>query len=79
MRKPLIDKKGEVRALGDEFFARAKRGRPAVPEAAKKQRINLTLDPDVVARLHERPNMSAYVNRLVRQDLAAKRTAAKRR
>ncbi|MBI1218834.1 MAG: hypothetical protein GC186_09830 [Rhodobacteraceae bacterium] len=49
--------------LDDDFFARAKplsafpeleriiRGRPPLPEAAKKQRVTLYLDPDVLARL----------------------------
>lgn len=69
MTKPLIDRDGEVSDLGDAFFARAKRGRPALPPAAKKRRVNLMLDPDVAAELQERENSSAFVNALLREKL----------
>lgn len=78
MPKTMIDKHGEVAELYEDFFARAKRGRPAMPATAKKQRVNLMLDPDVVLRLQETPNMSALVNKVLRQKLIEKR-AAKRR
>jgi len=42
--KPLIDKNGEVPELGDEFFNSAKRGRPAMAENERKQRVTLYLD-----------------------------------
>jgi len=75
----LIGKDGEVRELDAAFFAHARRGRPTMPEAVKKQRINLMLDPDVVERLHATPNMSAFVNSLLRKTFRASDAAAKRR
>ena len=69
MRKPLIDDDGEVGELDDEFFARAKRGRPALLDAEKKRRVNLMLDPDVAAKLQQKDNSSAFVNALLRETL----------
>ena len=38
MRKPLIDKNGEAGELDEDFFARAKRGRPkALPKPKRKK------------------------------------------
>lgn len=51
MKKPLIDDNGEVRELDDAFFAQARRGRPPLPEDARKQRVNIMLDRDVIDRL----------------------------
>lgn len=48
MKKPLIDDTGEVRELDDAFFAQARRGRPPLPEDARKQRVNIMLDRDVI-------------------------------
>ncbi len=48
MNKPLIDKNGEATELGDAFFAKARRGRPPLPEESRKQRITLYLDPDTI-------------------------------
>ena len=63
--EPLIDEDGEVRELTVEDFALFKptaeipelvallrrQGRPALPEADRKTRVTLYLDPDVLARL----------------------------
>jgi uncharacterized protein (DUF4415 family) len=63
--KSYIDAAGEVIELDDDWFAEAKpvssypelteilrkHGRPTLPEAARKQRVTLYLDPDVLARL----------------------------
>ena len=69
MKKPYIARDGEVRELDREFFAQAKRGRPPMPEAAKKRRVNLMLDPDVADRLQDEANASAFVNNLLRDKL----------
>jgi hypothetical protein len=69
MPKPFTSPDGEVRELDKSFFSQAKRGRPHLPEAAKKRRVNLMLDPDVAARLHEVGNSSAFVNGLLREKL----------
>ena len=69
MRKPLINDDGEVGELDEEFFARAKRGRPALLDSEKKRRVNLMLDPDVVAKLQQKDNSSAFVNALLREKL----------
>lgn len=68
--KPLIGPDGEVRELDDDFFAKAKRGRPKLPEGAKKRRVNIMLEPDIDAALKaEGGNLSARVNKLLRADL----------
>lgn len=69
MKKSLIDADGEVQELSDDFFERAKRGRPPLPDGFKKRRVNLMLDPDVVKELQRRDNASAFVNALLRQKL----------
>jgi hypothetical protein len=71
MKRPYINRDGEVRELGQEFFAIAKRGRPSMPAETKKRRINIMLDPDVADRLKAIPNVSAYVNDLLRKKLVA--------
>jgi hypothetical protein len=70
MRKPYSNPDGEVRELDDAFFARATRGRPPMPAEARKRRVNIMLDPDVAERLKTLPNASAYVNDLLRKQLA---------
>ena len=69
MTKPLVSPDGEVRELDRDFFAKAKRGRPPMPEAAKKRRVNLMLDPEVVRGLDGIENASAFVNGLLREKL----------
>ena len=69
MPKPLVSPDGEVRELGEDFFARATRGRPALPADARKRRVNLMLDPEVAARLRGLGNASAFVNGLLREKL----------
>ena len=68
--KPYIDEDGEVRELDEHFFRNARPGRPPMPSEARKQRVNLTLDPDVVAQLRKDGDMSGRVNRLLRRELA---------
>lgn len=70
MPKPFISVDGEVEELDRNFFARAKRGRPALPDVAKKRRVNLMLDPDIAARLRGFDNASALVNGLLREKFA---------
>ncbi|WP_420024750.1 BrnA antitoxin family protein (plasmid) [Cereibacter azotoformans] len=53
MKKGFIDDDGEVSELTDAFFRNATRGRPPMPPEQRKQRVNVMLDPDVVARLKE--------------------------
>ena len=48
MKKPLIDKNGEAHELGSNFFNKARRGRPPLPENRQKQRVTLHLDPDLL-------------------------------
>jgi len=67
--KPYIDEDGEVRELDENFFATAKRGRPAMPEAQRKKRVNLMLDPDVIEKLKAKGNMSAEANTALREAL----------
>jgi hypothetical protein len=69
MQKPFTAPDGEVRELDETFFARARRGRPPLPDAAKKRRVNFMLDPDIAARLHDFENSSAFVNGLLREKL----------
>ena len=69
MPKPFVSPEGEVRELDQDFFAKAKRGRPSLPEAAKKRRVNLMLDPEVSVRLQALGNASAFVNTVLREKL----------
>ena len=69
MTKAYTTPDGEVRELDRDFFASATRGHPALPEAQRKRRVNLMLDPDVAARLHDIDNSSAFVNGLLREKL----------
>ncbi|WP_157935820.1 BrnA antitoxin family protein [Paracoccus zhejiangensis] len=65
-RKTYIDEDGEALELDQDWFARAKpsedipeladvvrRGRPALAEADRKQRVTIYLDRDLVERLKE--------------------------
>ncbi|RBP09085.1 hypothetical protein DFR50_12357 [Roseiarcus fermentans] len=72
MKKPYVDRDGEVRELDREFFAHARRGRPAMPAEARKRRVNIMLDPDVADRLKTIPNASAYVNDLLRRQFVSR-------
>lgn len=67
--KPFISSDGEIRELDEHFFAKAKRGRPALPEAQRKRRVNLMLDQDVIAGLKAKGNMSAKANSVLREAL----------
>lgn len=68
--EPYTDADGEARELDADFFAKAKRGRPVLDETDKRQRVNFTLDRDVVTALRSKGgNASERVNRLLREDL----------
>ena len=67
--EPYIDADGEVRELDDHFFRNARRGRPPMPSEDRKKRVNLMLDPQVIAALKARGVMSAEANRLLREAL----------
>jgi hypothetical protein len=69
-RDDLIDDDGEVRELGDAFFARAKRGRPPMLPGERKVRMNLMIDADVARGLQDVENKSAFVSAAVRKALA---------
>jgi uncharacterized protein (DUF4415 family) len=47
--KSLIGTDGEVGELDDKFFKTAKRGRPPMPAELRKKRVDMMLDPDVLA------------------------------
>ncbi|UXU73678.1 MULTISPECIES: hypothetical protein [unclassified Paracoccus (in: a-proteobacteria)] len=68
-RDALIGKDGEVRELDDTFFATAKRGRPAMPAAERKVRMNLMIEPEIAAQLDKLDNKSAFVNEVLRKAL----------
>jgi len=67
--KPYIDDDGEVRELDEEFFSRAKRGRPPMLPEERKRRVDLTLSPSVINALKERGNMSAAADKILREAL----------
>lgn len=67
--KPYIGDDGEVRELDENFFKHAKRGRPPLPSAARKKRVNLMLDPEVIDALKGAGNMSAEANKILRKKL----------
>ena len=67
--KSYVSKEGEVQELDQHFFAKAKRGRPAMPEQQRKRRVNLMLDQDVIAGLKAKGNMSAEANSALREAL----------
>lgn len=50
-QRPYIGEDGNVRELDDHFFTHARRGRPPLPSEARKQRVTMMLDPDILARL----------------------------
>lgn len=66
-RKSYIDENGDALELDEAWFQEAKRGRPPLPEAERKKRVQLLLDPDVVQRLKARGNMSGTANDLLRR------------
>ena len=83
--EPLLDEDGEVRELTAEDFALFKptadipelvdllrrQGRPALPEANRKTRVTLYLDPDVLARLRaDGKGWQTRANSALRQALA---------
>ena len=71
--KRYADEDGEVEDLDEAWFTQARRGRPPLPEEARKRRVNLMLDPDVVDRLRAEGGMSGRVNSLLREQLGLDR------
>jgi len=68
--KPYIDDDGEVRELDEHFFKRAKRGRPPMTAEARKRRVQLMLDPDVLMALQtEGRGVSTRANAILRAAL----------
>jgi uncharacterized protein (DUF4415 family) len=65
----MIGPDGEVRPLEDEDFKGFIRGRPPMLPEDRKQRVNLTLDADVVKALKERGRMSTEANAILRAEL----------
>jgi len=47
--KALTTEDGEALELTDEFFGKAKRGRPFLPASVHKEAISIRIDPDVLA------------------------------
>jgi len=69
-REPLIGPDGEVREITAEDLRHARRGRPPMPPEARKKRVQLMLDPDVVEVLHEKGRgVSTRVNAILREAL----------
>lgn len=68
--KSLIDKRGEVKELDDEFFKKAVRGRPPLPESARKQRVTIMLDREIVSHFKkEGRGWQTRVNAVLRQEV----------
>jgi len=69
-RDPLIGADGEVREITAGDLKHARRGRPPLPPEARKKRVQLMLDPDIVARLKaDGKGMSPRVNAILRKAL----------
>ncbi len=66
----LIGEDGEVTELDAGFFARAKRGRPAMLPEERKVRVNVMIDADLADRLNAVSNKSAFVNAAIRDAIA---------
>ena len=56
-----------TKTLMEIVFPR-ERGRPALPKAAQKAKINITIDRDLLALLHK--NKSKHINAILRKALA---------
>ncbi len=67
--KSFIDGDGEAAELDEAFFAKAKRGRPALEPSQRKQRLNVMFDPEVADRLRADGDISARVNEAMRREL----------
>lgn len=68
--KPMTDSEGEVRELTIEHAHRFKRGRPPLPSDARKRRISMMLDPDVLDKLKaDGPGWQTRANALLRDGL----------
>jgi len=68
--EPLIGPDGEVREITAADLKGARRGRPPLPQAARKRRVQLMLDPDVVVLLQRHGRgVSTRVNAILREAL----------
>ncbi len=47
--KTYIDESGDAKELDASFFQKAKRGRPSLSPEARKQRVTMFVDPDILA------------------------------
>ncbi len=69
-REPLIGPDGEVREITADDLKNARRGRPPMPPEARKKRVQLMLDPDVVEKLRAGGRgVSTRVNAILRKEL----------
>ncbi len=69
-REPLIGADGEVREITMDDLKHARRGRPPLPPEAKKKRVQLMLDPDVLEKLRRNGRgVSTRVNAILREAL----------
>ena len=71
MKKPYISRDGEVQGARSGILCNRQTRASVLPAEAKKRRVNIMLDPDVADRLKAIPNVSAYVNDLLRKKLDA--------
>ncbi|XDZ65048.1 BrnA antitoxin family protein [Alphaproteobacteria bacterium LSUCC0684] len=70
MDKPYTDKNGETRELDDEFFAKAKRGRPRFLPEQTKEKISIWLDRDILAYYRQTgKGWQSRVNAVLRSQL----------
>lgn len=68
--KPLIDAHGEVREITMNDLKHAKRGRPPLPLGEGKERVNITLDANLIAKAKtDGVKLSTRLNELLRADL----------
>lgn len=47
-------------------------GRPRIPPEQRRQRMEISVDPDIRHYLRRMPRVSAYIEQLIRDDLARK-------
>jgi len=52
-------------------------GRPSIPPEMRRQRVEISVAPDIRNYLRRMPRVSAYIEELIREDLA--RQAARRK
>lgn len=55
--------------ISNNMNDKKQRGRPAKEESEKKQKFGTKLAPDVNTHIRKQPNMSAYIEKVVRKDM----------